>query len=181
MSTTSVNGTGLFYVSAGEGLPCLVMHGGLGVDHSYLHPWLDPLGDMLHLIYYDHRRNGRSGRAPKETMTHAQLAADADALRSHLGFDRVAILGHSYGGFIALEYGLRYPAQVSHLILMDTAPAFNYDAEIRENARRQGATEQMLAALGAAPATDDELRRKLQLIAPLYFQQFDAGLANRLF
>jgi proline iminopeptidase len=181
MSTVPLNGTGLFYVSVGEGLPCLVMHGGLGVDHSYLHPWLDPLGDMLHLIYYDHRRNGRSGRAPKETMTHAQLAADADALRSHLGFDRVAILGHSYGGFIDLEYALRYPAQVSHLILMDTAPAFNYDAEIRENALRQGATEEMLAALGAAPATDDELRRKLQLIAPLYFQQFDAGLANRLF
>jgi proline iminopeptidase len=106
VSAAPINGTELFYVSVGEGLPCLVMHGGLGVDHSYLHPWLDPLGDMLHLIYYDHRRNGRSGRASKETMTHAQLAADADALRSHLGFARVAVMGHSYGGFIALEYAL---------------------------------------------------------------------------
>jgi proline iminopeptidase len=37
------------------------MHGGLGFDHTCLHPWLDPLGDVLHLVYYDHRGHGRSG------------------------------------------------------------------------------------------------------------------------
>ena len=61
------------------------MHGGLGVDHSQFREELDPLGDLLRLVYYDHRGNGRSGRPPIETLTLAQLAADADALRAHLG------------------------------------------------------------------------------------------------
>jgi proline iminopeptidase len=94
MPFASVNGTKLFYLSTGVGIPCLVMHGGLGVDHTYLHPCLDPLGDLLHLVYYDHRGNGRSGRPPIATLTLAQLAADADALRAYLGIEQVAVLGH---------------------------------------------------------------------------------------
>jgi len=95
MPSASINGSNLFYVTAGEGLPCLVMHGGLGFDHTYLHPSLDSLEDILHLIYYDHRGNGRSGRPDKENMTHAQFAADANALADHLGFDKMAVIGHS--------------------------------------------------------------------------------------
>jgi hypothetical protein len=43
MPLVHLNGTDLFYVEVGEGLPCLVMHGGLGLDHTSMHPWLDPL------------------------------------------------------------------------------------------------------------------------------------------
>jgi len=84
MPVVSLNGTELFYLEHGAGQPCLVMHGGLGADHTGLHPWLDPLGDVVRLVYYDHRGNGRSGRPPLETLTYAQLAADADALRAYL-------------------------------------------------------------------------------------------------
>lgn len=64
MPTAPIDDTELFYREVGNVLPCLVMHGGLGGDHGCLHPWLDPLGDTLRLIYYDHRGNGRSGRPP---------------------------------------------------------------------------------------------------------------------
>ena len=119
MSMASVNETELDYVTVGDGLPCLVMHGGLGFDHTYLHPWLDPLGDTLKLVYYDHRGNGRSGRPDKETMTHAQFAADVDALSSHLGFDKVAVIGHSYGGFIIIWplYFKTFNADIAHRLL----------------------------------------------------------------
>jgi len=181
MSMASVNETELDYVTVGDGLPCLVMHGGLGFDHTYLHPWLDPLGDTLKLVYYDHRGNGRSGRPDKETMTHAQFAADVDALSSHLGFDKVAVIGHSYGGFIALEFALRYPERLSHLILLDTAPAMNYSEEIMENALCKGATEEMMAILQADDfASDDEMRQKFLIIWPLYFKTFNADIAHRL-
>ena len=53
-------------------------------------------------------------------MTLENLTADADALRQTLGFDKWAVLGHSFGGHVALEYALRYPQSLSHLILMDT-------------------------------------------------------------
>jgi proline iminopeptidase len=53
-------------------------------------------------------------------MTWENLTADADALRQKLGFDRWAVLGHSFGGQVALEYALRYPDRLSHLVLLDT-------------------------------------------------------------
>ncbi len=180
MATALINGNELFYVTIGTGLPCLVMHGGLGFDHTYLHPWLDPLGDTLHLIYYDHRGNGRSGSPPKETMTHAQFAADADALAQHLGFEKVAVIGHSYGGFIALEFALRHPNRISHLILLDTAPRFDYASEVMENARQMGATDEMMAALAEDWATDEEMRVRFPVIWPLYFRSFDPVIAEKL-
>jgi proline iminopeptidase len=48
------------------------------------------------------------------------LTADAEALRTSLGFDTWAVLGHSFGGKVALEYALRYPNSLSHLVLLDT-------------------------------------------------------------
>ena len=180
MPVAHLNGTDLFYVEVGEGLPCLVMHGGLGFDHTGLHPWLDPLGDVMHLVYYDHRGNGRSGRPPSETITFNQLCADADGLREYLGFEKVAVLGYSFGGCIALEYALRYPEHLSHLILLDTAPTLDYGEEIEANARRMGATPEQLEALDASADTDAEMWRLWKLIEPLYFHTFDEDLAERV-
>ncbi len=53
-------------------------------------------------------------------MTWENLTADADALRQALGFHRWAVLGHSFGGKVALEYALRYPDNLTHLVLLDT-------------------------------------------------------------
>jgi proline iminopeptidase len=180
MPVAHLNDTKLFYVEVGEGLPCLVMHGGLGGDHSALHPWLDPLGDVMRLIYYDHRGNGRSGRPPSETITFGQLCSDADALRERLGFEEVAVLGYSFGGFVALEYALRYPERISHLMLLDTAPTLDYQEEIEANARRKGATQEQLQALDASAEDEAESWRLWKLIEPLYFSTFDADLAERV-
>src|SRR5262249_13440398 len=140
------------------------------------------LGDSLHLVYYDHRGNGRSGRPSIDTLTHDQFCADADALRIYLGFDKVVVLGNSYGGFIALEYALRYPEHFSHLILTGTAPALNYGEEVLANARRKGATEEMMTILNAPnPVSDAEMQKALEIIGPLYFYHLDADLANRAF
>jgi proline iminopeptidase len=180
MPVAHLNDTELFYVEVGEGVPCLVMHGGLGGDHSSLHPWLDPLGDVMRLVYYDHRGNGRSGRPRSESITFEQLCADADALREHLGFEEIAVLGYSFGGFVALEYALRYPERISHLILLDTAPTFDYEEEIEANARRKGATQEQLEALDASAEDEGESWRLWKVIEPLYFCTFDADLAERV-
>ncbi|MEJ2359202.1 MAG: alpha/beta fold hydrolase [Deinococcales bacterium] len=182
MPTASINGTTLYYEIHGEGLPCLVMHGGLGLDHHYLTPGLDPLGDVMQLIYYDHRGNGASGRPPRETLTHAQMADDAATLASHLGHDRVAVLGFSYGGFIALEFALRHPRRLSHLILMGTAPAFGYGDEVLANARRMGASEAQLEQLGsdAEPVSDEAFEEHIEALWPLYFHDYRPEYARLL-
>lgn len=180
MTLARVNGTDLFYIEAGSGPACLVLHGGLGFDHTYLHPWLDPLGDVFGLVYYDHRGNGRSGRPPLETLTFAQFCDDANALRELLDVEKVAVMGHSYGGFIALEYALRYPGRLSHLVLVDTAPAFKNVDEVFANAERKGTDEMMEVLRAPSPEEDAELMRMMRVIAPLYFRRFDEELSDRM-
>lgn len=119
MTTLAVRDVSLFVKTVGHGPPLLLMHGGPGLDHTTLLP-LAPLADRYTLVFYDHRCNGRSTGAV-ESMTWENLTADAEALRQMHGYDRWAVLGHSFGGHVALEYALRYPASLSHLVLMDTA------------------------------------------------------------
>tara|TARA_B100001964_G_scaffold228755_1_gene280260 strand:+ start:117 stop:377 length:261 start_codon:yes stop_codon:yes gene_type:complete len=83
MATVEINGTDLFYKLSGQGPTCLVMHGGLGMDHvSCLE--LGPLSNQLQMVYYDHRGNGRSGRPPLESLTMEQFADDAAALADNI-------------------------------------------------------------------------------------------------
>lgn len=56
-----VRDTELFVTTQGHGRPVLVMHGGLGVDHTYFRPWLDRLADRVTLVYYDHQRQRALG------------------------------------------------------------------------------------------------------------------------
>ncbi len=119
MTTMQVRDVSLFVKVMGQGYPLVLMHGGPGLDYTTLLP-LQPLADQFTLIFYDHRCNGRSQGAEVTSMTFENLTADADALRQTLGFDRWAVLGHSFGGNVALEYALRYPQSLSHMILMDT-------------------------------------------------------------
>ena len=119
MTHMQIRDASLFVKVVGQGYPLVLMHGGPSLDHTTLLP-LEPLADQFTLIFYDHRCNGRSEGAEASTMTFENLTADADALRQALGFDQWAVLGHSFGGNVALEYALRYPQSLSRLVLMNT-------------------------------------------------------------
>lgn len=109
----------LYVEVLGHGPPLLLMHGGPGTDHWSLRTFRQ-CADQFTLVFYDHRCNGRSDGAPVSSMTWENLTADADALRERLGYERWAVLGHSFGGHVALEYALRYPDRLSRLVLLDT-------------------------------------------------------------
>lgn len=180
MAVARVNGTDLFYTAVGGGIPCLVMHGGLGVDHTQFREWLDPLGDALHLVYYDHRGNGRSGRPPIETLTFDQLVADADGLSAHLGFEKVAVMGHSYGGCLALLYALQYPERVSHLLLVGTTAAWDYFDDMAAELQRRAVSPAVVRALLDLPSTEEEMARDQYAIAPVAFRCDNVALVDRV-
>jgi proline iminopeptidase len=93
----------------------------LGIDHQPYRS-LDPLADLLRLVYHDHRGNGRSSGDPA-TMTMSQWAADAATLGAQVsGGTRAILLGHSFGGFIAQEAAIAHPGAVAALILITTTP-----------------------------------------------------------
>lgn len=138
MATVRVRDVSLFVEVVGRGYPLLLMHGGPGGDHCTLLE-LRQLADEFTLVFYDHRCNGRSTGAPVTSMTWGNLTADADALRERLGFEKWAVLGHSFGGKVALEYALRYPDHVSHLVLLDTGGDSRWPQEYGpELLRRRG-------------------------------------------
>lgn len=118
MTMLPIRDVSLFAKVMGKGDPLVLMHGGPGLDHTTLSA-LEPLADQFTLIFYDHRANGRSSGAT-ESMTWENLTQDADAIRQLLGFEQWAVLGHSFGGQVALEYALRFGDRITQLILLDT-------------------------------------------------------------
>ncbi len=128
MTTMPIRDVRLFVEVVGRGYPLALMHGGPGGDHWTLLPFRQ-LSDRFTLVFYDHRCNGRSVGVPVTSMTWENLTADADALRQRLGFEKWAVLGHSFGGKVALEYALRYPESLSHLVLLDAGGDSYWDQE----------------------------------------------------
>jgi proline iminopeptidase len=149
MTTMKIRDTSLYVEVMGHGDPLLLMHGGPGLDHVSLTPFRK-LADRHTVVLYDHRCNGRSTGVPVTSMTWENLTADADALRKELGLERWSVLGHSFGGHVALEYALRYPERVSHLVLLDTAGEARWS---QENAA------DVLAGRGFSPRTVAVARR----------------------
>jgi proline iminopeptidase len=169
----TVNDADLFHARVGSGTPILVMHGGLGLDHSYFRPGLDSWGSFAELIYYDHHGNGRSA-VPDDysALTFESLASDADALRAALGMDKIVLMGHSYGGFLAMEYALRYQENLSGLILASTLPNVGYPPAIPESA--SAASLAALDSLFREPFADDDVwKATWNQALPLYWPTID--------
>jgi proline iminopeptidase len=155
------------------------MHGGLGLDHSYLRSH-DALADEYRFVYYDHRGNGRSPRGNAAVVDHATWQDDAAALLDRLGEDKAIIYGHSYGSWIALGFALRYPQRVKALVLCGAAPAFDYIEDIQANlATKPPEIVQTFGAAMAAPPESDDAFRALWLgILPLYFHRYEPRYAE---
>ncbi|MFD1136548.1 alpha/beta fold hydrolase [Paenibacillus urinalis] len=150
----TINGTRLYfdiegsaYVPQGEKMvkrPVLfAIHGGPGSDHSDFKPWLTPLADHMQIVYLDQRCNGQSERVDPATCTLEQLADDIEALRVYLGFDRINLLGHSFGGFVSQVFASRYPDSLDKLLLVDTAPSKEFYPAALEFASHIATPEQM--------------------------------------
>lgn len=179
-----VDGAELYYDVLGKGTPLLLMHGGPGLDHTGFRPWLDPLAERCRLVFFDQRGGGRSSRpASLAGVDHATWVADADALRRHLGCDRVLVLGHSYGGYLALEYALRHPDHTAGLALCSTAARSQPVDAILERAEgyaRGERLETLRRALTWGIASDREYAGVFEQILPLYFRHPDPATLRRM-
>ena len=123
MATFTVSdGTEIRYERRGEGPPILVCQGGPNNICDTLIADLAPLEQTHTLIFHDYRGSGQSGIAPPQSYRFDRLADDLDELRRFLGYDEISVLAHSMGGFVALEYVLRYPDTCVRLVLVGTTP-----------------------------------------------------------
>jgi proline iminopeptidase len=101
----------------------VVLHGGPGLTHDYLVDDLLPLADALCVIHYDQRGSGRSTLVSDADGLDARwFADDLEAVRLHLGLERLTLLGHSWGAAVAALYAMRHPQRVERLILVGPMP-----------------------------------------------------------
>jgi proline iminopeptidase len=113
-------------------LALIALHGGPGVDHTMFGGWLDPLGDEYRLLLVDERAQGRSDPAPPETWTLEQHARDVDALATALGLERYAVLGHSFGAFIALQHAVDFSGRPAASIISSGLPSERFLGHVDE-------------------------------------------------
>jgi proline-specific peptidase len=113
---------------AGPKAPLLVVHGGPGFPHDYLGGLARLSEGGRPVVFYDQLGCGRSDRPDDPTLWVMEtFVSELTAIRAALGLDRVHLLGHSWGGWLALEYVLGKPAGLAGLILASTCasiPAF---------------------------------------------------------
>jgi proline iminopeptidase len=172
----TIDGVRIFYLLVGSerGYPLVVLHGGPGLDHTEMHPWLDPLGDTFRLIYVDLRGQGRSERVNPETLSLSRFSQDVSTLAETLGLARYAVLGHSFGSFIALAHAVER-GEASHYILSGCTASFTKTAPEIERNLASFEPEELRAqvteswALESRAKTQDDVRRLLEMQMPFHF------------
>ncbi|HTL05662.1 MAG TPA: proline iminopeptidase-family hydrolase [Gemmatimonadales bacterium] len=118
-------------VGTGTGTPAILLHGGPGYSSFYLKS-LEALGSDRPLVRYDQLGAGKSDRVTDTTLfTIAHFVAELDSLRAALGYQKIHLVGHSWGTILGLEYYRAHPEHVASLTLASAAldiPAWERNA-----------------------------------------------------
>lgn len=118
-----INGTQLFCKSIGTGIPLVILHGGPGLDHSYFLPQMEKLADTYELIFFDQRGSGKSSlRVDSTAMTLDALVEDIDRVRDAYNLNTMNLMGHSWGGLLAMFYAIKHGDRLNSLILVNSTP-----------------------------------------------------------
>jgi proline iminopeptidase len=142
-----LDGAQLFSLDLGQGPPIVLLHGGPGASHDYLRPQLDQLGGRR--VYYDQRGGGKSrGAGPGSWRDHV---SDLEAVRRHLGVEKLRLCGYSWGALLGMLYAVEHPDRVERLALVSPAPAA---------ARERAAMNRRLEEAGRRPEVE-ALRTRL--------------------
>ena len=123
-----------------------LLHGGPGGDHLRFKQHSLAIENDAQLVFIDHRGCGRSKKTKQADYTLDNNIEDLEALRKHLGLERISILGTSYGGIVAQGYALRYPKCVEKLILVVTAPSYRFINEAKAYLKKHGSAKQIKSA-----------------------------------
>jgi proline iminopeptidase len=119
----AVDGGNIWYKVSGSGsaTPAILLHGGPGFASFYLKS-MEALSADRPVVRYDQLGAGHSdGMKDTAMMNIAHFVRELDALRTKLGYDKVHLIGHSWGTILGLEYYRAHPEHVASLTLMSAA------------------------------------------------------------
>jgi len=166
-----------------EGAPVIITHHGAPGLGSRAEPRASfgRLADDYRVVVFDARGSGESEGAGE--FSHEQWAADIDGLREWIGAEQIIMAGGSYGGFMSMEYAIRYPDRVRALVLRDTAPDNTHSELSRANALASDRVtvdmEKFDRIDEGRVRDDDDLRDCWREILPLYDFVYDPEAVER--
>ncbi|GIG58907.1 hydrolase [Longispora fulva] len=177
----SWDGTELSFRLIGSGPPLVCVPGGPGQAVEYLAD-LGGLSAHRTLVLLDNRGTGAS-EVPADPGTYRvdRLPEDVEALRAHLGLDRMDLFGHSASGGVCMLYAARYPHRLDRLVLVDPSlrvTGIQSDVGVEEVLAERAAEPwfaEAVAALTAEAGTPEELERYRWLSAPLLYGAWNAA------
>ena len=172
-------GTPIHFEVVGRGArsPIIVINGGPGFSHTYLHlsgVW-EELARGGPVVFYDQRGTGRSRQlSQRGTSTLQDNIDDLEALRRHLNYEKVTLIGHSWGGYLSMAYAAQHPDRLEKLVLVGTAgpkwfeipdrsgePSDLFDYIFPDVAERRS---RISARLGDTRAADDDVAAYLSML-----------------
>lgn len=175
-SVADIGGVSLEYRAVGNGEPVLLVHGALIAD-TYRPLMAEPtLTDRYRLIAY--RRRGYGGSTPvDEPITIRDQVCDARGLLRHLGVDRAHVVGHSYGGSVALQMAGDAPDLVHSMALLE--PALFTPREAEEYRGRLLSAQRRFREEKTSVVLDDFLRQRVEgEYRPLLEETVPGGFAQ---
>jgi pimeloyl-ACP methyl ester carboxylesterase len=179
--SVDVNGGYLSGWTEGDGVPILVLHGGPGMGVDYLSGLIAELAPRHQVASYQQRGlEPSTAGAPYDVATQVE---DVVSVLDGLGWDRVIVVGHSWGGHLLLHLMVRHPARVAGACVVEPLGGVGdggmaeFEAEIRrrtppEDCARADALDQ-LALSGRA--SQEEQNESLRLVWPAYFPSHDSA------
>jgi len=180
-----VTGTSLFYKTMGSGEPIVVLHGGPGFDHRQFLPYIWELAERHKVILFDQRGTGlSSGPIDSKSISIDSFIADIEGVRNAFGIERMNLLGHSWGGILAMYYGVRHPENLRSLVLCSTAASFESFGEMRETyeANRLPDDAALLQEIYSSDGFQNGDPQAVERFWRIYFKPYfaDQELASRL-
>jgi len=180
--TTSDNVT-LNYETLGHGDPVVILSGGPGFAVGYMKPVAEVVARHHQAVMFEQRGTGRSAVAGYDSLTFDSAVADLDALREELKVKKLTIVGHSWGGMLAMLYAQAHPDRVERIVLIDSGgPSIEFMESFSKNLAARATAED----LDTAAYWRDPERRKanphhaaveaLKARTPAYFYDRRKGL-----
>ena len=178
-------GVELHYRSAGAGTPAVLLSGGPGFTIDYMVPVGDFLPAGYRCIFFEQRGTGKSRPASVSpaSLTLQTAIEDLEALRLHLQQDRLLLVGHSWGGMLAMAYAVAHPDHVDRLILIGSGgPTLEFAQWFGDNIEARLRPEDIEArrywgqAANNGTDRDKAALEETRAIAPAYFFDRKKGL-----
>jgi proline iminopeptidase len=182
------DGVQLHYRTAGSGQPVILLSGGPGFTVDYMIPVAEFLPPGYQRVFYEQRGTGRSRMATMtpENMSMRHVVADLEALRVHLKQERLLLVGHSWGGMLAMAYAAAHPDRVDRMILIGPGgPTLEFVQWFNDNIRMRLRPEDLEAerywddAPKRGVDVDKAALESIRAITPGYFFDRAKGIAFR--